>query len=762
MELEFNRCPKLDNELKAWATVFPSIKKILEEDPLTFNGGEQACFEWKAEELAKLHEDVLSEDKKSSHIEYVFPEDQIIEVLNGYAGSSWVQDAPDKLKERREKRITQKIKEVREYEEKERAYVNNIVRDWKNYDVPKADQGEYYINNAGVFRNVEIIKEDGKPQFVKKEVCRTPFVICGLSESYSDEEVYLKVRYPKSNVMKEFWASQSSLLSRKELKTLFLSKGINCPENTLLLETMEYISRSIAEFGERYKTEFTTKQCGWNEDNTLFVIGDRCVTSKGVDPVLSVDSKKGFPELEKTGTLQGWVAGVSDMMNYDVVRFKCYDMMTAILNRPLGIESHITDHYGNTSVGKTFSAWMGLSMIGDAEGLTVGAKGSIKGILVTVRDFSDLPLLVDESSDAGDHLAELVYPLTSNKGRVTSTVTKERDGGEEYHTTILFTGERPIRDCLKNSGQQYRVNELDDTIPPLDTKTITKVTRAIRSNHGHVIEMYVQEVMKKIADGSLQDLYDDCFESLPKTDSNIEGRSRSIFAGIMTAGTILEDIFKKIKIPTKNPCEIVNKYFTKCVLEKPVELEYIRALREILDWAQSESGRFMRWDGETDTFTTSDKNKSYGFVDDDFIDIFGSEFSKKMKDGGFSPTKIKEDCYRQGISLSNDPKRPGTYRTSRKGYGSYACVRIIKSIAYETAGFNEQIPKTEFANDRDLQHKVRMIYDTIHFLAGIKGEADIGIMRQILTFPELDELLDIMVRSGKIFMNSQTAYKSVR
>jgi uncharacterized protein (DUF927 family) len=793
MELEFNRCKKYDAELKAWANFIPELKEILAFDPHTYDKGVQACLELKVNTLGKLNNIIKTDTNNAPQIEYGFSTESILEIMNYYGGKGWggykesygevEENEPQRI--RREKVFSKIIKDGRAESEKERSYINNIVREWNKYDAPKAEKGEYDIRNSGIFRTAETMNETtGEIQHVQKEVCRTPFVLCGVSvPHFNEENVFYKIRYPYvDGVIKEFWASQSTLLSRKELKTLFLSKGINCPENALLMETLEYISRSIGEFSQQYKKEFSAKRNGWTDDRSCFVLGDRSINSRGISPILSVGDGKGFPELEKKGTIKGWVDGVSFLLDYDVIRFKCYDAMTAPLNSVLGVESHVTDHYGNTSQGKTFSAWVALSMVGDAEGLTIGAKSTAKGILVHVRDFSDLPILIDESSDAGDHLSDLVYPLTSNKGRVKSTVDGQRDGGEEYHTTTMFTGEKPIRDCLQNSGQQYRVNELDDTLPDLLTKEINRVKRAIRDNHGHIIEMYIQEVFKRMEDGTLQNLYDECFDKLPDNTSNIEGRSRSIFACIMVAGEILESIFLKIGLPAKDPAEIVNKYFEKCILDKPVELEYIRALRVVLDWVQSEYGRFgevetmeipLKSDDEgnlsdfgskpktNECIKQFDKNKRYGFVEPAFIDIFGSEFSKKMKDEGFSPMKIKEDWWKQGITVSNDDKRPGTFRTSRKGHGPYAGIRINRAIATELAGYNEDIPLPKDNREADQYTKIKLIMETIQLLTKVQGEADIQLIRQILNYAELDELLTILSKTGKILTTSKTTFKSI-
>lgn len=106
-----------------------------------------------------------------------------------------------------------------------------------------------------------------------KDVYRTPFVICGISKPLNDDSIYYKVRYKTySGTEKEFWACQSTLLSLKELKTLFLSKGINCPENNILIETIEYISRSISEFGSCFKKEFSAKRNGWNAEGALKIL----------------------------------------------------------------------------------------------------------------------------------------------------------------------------------------------------------------------------------------------------------------------------------------------------------------------------------------------------------------------------------------------------------------------------------------------------------------------------------------------------------
>jgi len=616
---KYNKCPAFDQDLKDWSLVCPGLNDAF--------FGEQRSCEILVSTLASLKEVVQpAYEKESAQIEYAFSEDNIPIIVDSYKDETWNTE-----------NVRAIITESRESFLREQVCINNVVREWKYYEVPAVENGYYEIREPGIFRVIETINEGKKEDLsvikdgcrtVNKDVCRTPFVLCGISEPLSDDAIYYKIRYATySGDVKEFWASQSTLLSKKELKTLFLSKGINCPENSLLIKTLEYISRCIAEFGPRFKKEFSAKRNGWNADKSIFVLGNRGITAKGTKPVLAVASEKGFPELDEKGNLHGWINGIKHFLEHDttkISRFKMYDAMTAPLKAVLGVESHCTDHYSNTSCGKTLSSWIALSMIGDAEQLTIGAKSTQKGILVHGRDFSDLPILIDESSDAGDNLADLVYTLTSNKGRVKSTVTGARDGGEEYHTTVMFTGERPIRDCLMNSGQQYRVTELCGTLPDIQTKEINKVKQVIRDHHGHIKELYIKKIFELRENGSLHALYDECLDSLPENISNIEGRSKNIFACIMVAGKILESVFTDIGIPNENPVAIVNEYYQKCIRDNPVELEYIRAIRLILDWVHSEYGRFGEVNAEFDDITTRDRSRRYGYITDEYIDIIGT------------------------------------------------------------------------------------------------------------------------------------------
>jgi uncharacterized protein (DUF927 family) len=660
------------------------------------------------------------------------------------------------INERKEYKKQQREAGNPEFDEDKSLYINDEIKEWGQYVLPSVENGRYQVDGYGVYRIKETVNETTNfTNEITIDVCRTPFVLCGVSQPLNESEVYFKVRFATfDRIIKEFWASQSVLLSKKELKTKFLAQGINCPENELLNQTMEYISLSIEQFGAKFKKEFSARRNGWNEDQSVFVIGKRAITAEGIFPVLSTDDS-GYPMLEKKGTLEGWMK-IAPLLDYDLIRFKFYDMFTAIINAPLGLESHVTDHWGNSGSGKTFSAQAALSAVGDPEGLTFPAKSTLKGILVWIEGLSDLCVLIDETSDAGQHIKDLVYPLTSNKGRVKSGQRGEREGGEKYRTTAMLTGEQPIRDHLMNAGQQYRVNELDDSLPSFEETQLEELKKIIRDNYGHIVDLFVQKVVEYKDKGYLQTFYDNCFQTLPRNLTNLEGRSRSIFAGIMTAGVILERVFREIGMSHKSPEPIVNKYFARCILENPVEDDDIRALRVVMDWVISEERMFLKYNTEYKDLTGYDKNAIYGVIDETHINIIGTLFTNYLQKAGYNATKAKQSWALKGIIESNDKNRKGSSVINYPGI-QFRGISIIRAVAEEKIGLNvHHLEKREKADSIYLT-----LLDIVNFLTKINGEAEVRVIQAIKSFTDLEGMLSVLADNGRILRTSQTTYRSL-
>jgi hypothetical protein len=98
-------------------------------------------------------------------------------------------------------------------------YVNDeICEYWFKYTVPLG----YNIHYNGISKEVAVLnKKTNEYENVTKDVCKTPFILCGVSDSPNDDSVNYKIRYSAyDGKVKEFWARQYELLSKSDLNRL--------------------------------------------------------------------------------------------------------------------------------------------------------------------------------------------------------------------------------------------------------------------------------------------------------------------------------------------------------------------------------------------------------------------------------------------------------------------------------------------------------------------------------------------------------------
>lgn len=636
--------------------------------------------------------------------------------------------------------------------------VNAEVEDmWEEYTLPTATSGEYDISAEGVFRTQTVFDKNTGSES-EKTVCvsRSPVVICGKSTTEDKKHSMFKLRYCDAvvNETHEAWVKLEDLMNRNDLSKTFGRLHLNCTD-TMTVEAMEYISSSISQFTGSLKEEYSATKCGWNFDKTKFIIGNRVITSKGIEPVLMVDNYK-YNELNAVGDLGVWIEGVNPLLDFGITRFRIYDACTAFLGALLGIESHCTDHYGDTSEGKTLMAKVAVSMVGNPnEGLSCRADSTAKSMLANVERHSDLPFLIDETGMAKEDFPEVIYGLTNEVGRTKLDKEHKLSETELYRTTTLLTGEHTVRDVVKNAGQMVRVIEISDVVPTLDACVVKKAYDTIKNNYGLLVDAYIREVFKAKDSGELQNLYDECFNKLPDVDTKVEGRSKKFFALIMVAGILIERVFTAVGIENKNPEKIVSEYFVKCVCDNPIEMEHTRALRILVDWTESDYGSFTLIGDKDEAISEGHGFKRFGYMDEDYIDIIGSCLTDKLdRQNGIKPTKVKEKLAQLGIIA---PKVGKNWQFSRNGHTQNG-IRIYRQKAMEALGLIESPKGVENVLYND---EVRKVYKTVVFLTEINGQAQKSLIEQILNTTDCEYVLSHLAKNGKVMKVNEGIYKGI-
>jgi len=97
-------------------------------------------------------------------------------------------------------------------------------------------------------------------------------------------------------------------------------------------------------------------------------------------------------------------------------------------------------------------------------------------------------------------------------------------------------------------------------------------------NYGNIIILFIQELLPII--NTIDDLVAENFKKLPDTGNDaIKGRQKGYYAVMLTAGEILEKVFKKLGMTEADPQAIVTSYFEENVMCGVAELDYIKFLR---------------------------------------------------------------------------------------------------------------------------------------------------------------------------------------
>ncbi|MCS3923874.1 DUF927 domain-containing protein [Methanosalsum natronophilum] len=524
-------------------------------------------------------------------------------------------------------------------------YFSNTQIDgkWAGYRVP---------NEYNIFEGcIRTVKSSGDEPYYTA-FCRTPCIPVATGHNIDTGEYWVQLKFANIyNRPHTEWVSQEDALSRRGIMRL-ASRGINLIEKNS--STMnEYLSSCLMVNGPEMPRRFVTEKNGWKCENTIFAFGNRGFSNGEVLDIVPL-MKEAYEGLKVSGDIQAWIDAVNPIIHLPLVRFKMYAVFTAPLLRLLNIQSFILDHYGESSIGKTFTNDLAMSMIGDADTLRFNGDTTKTAAEILAQMYTDLPLYLDETGtqQSEDVLKALVYMLANEQGRMRG----HKEGGlretGKWKTVALTTGERPLTSHKSFSGQQVRSIEIRGGLTQ-DVIENIKHAADIRKDHfGHFTEPYFRKLYEYMP--KLEMMYKMARERYVTKDNVKTNRMAGTFATILVAGMLLEDIFSETGIEPIEPHKIIDHFFIRCVKENPIENYSIRALHTVMDWVQSKNMCFYDFEKP---HNNNKFHEFYGWIDTEYIDIIPSELRKVMERSGFDSTRTKNDWIDEGIVIVNQGRK---------------------------------------------------------------------------------------------------------
>ncbi len=197
------------------------------------------------------------------------------------------------------------------------------------------------------------------------------------------------------------------------------------------------------------------------------------------------------------------------------------------------------DHVGLSGIGKTLSSTVISAMFGNPDKLQLSPDSTQLGISKIAEYSTDLPMFIDDTTRATNHVKKFVYMLANGNSRVKSSSADELNISNNYTTVLICTGESPLLTSDARAGEDSRVVPLNEGVKEnLSQKTIADIELAVKQNYGQIAVLFIKEVIDNKE--NIHAIYSAFLDELPKVDDRSSLRVQKYYAAIATAGYFLE------------------------------------------------------------------------------------------------------------------------------------------------------------------------------------------------------------------------------
>ena len=509
--------------------------------------------------------------------------------------------------------------------------VNHLVN-FEDISKKYAPHG-YQIKLDGIKKRVDIIENDNIV-ITWVTVSKTPIWIETVHFG-TDNKVYITIVFTDINgKIKRLTVDQKEILTRNGILEL-TSHGINSTDYTAKYLT-EYFSISLAD--KKYEVGKIYTKMGWHDKLNTFVLGNRVIRKNNETKSIFVKTvqEEIISAYSQKGTPQQWYNYVSELMDYDNVRFSIYTACTPPLLRVLNSKSFVKEDTGDTSIGKTTNALIGMSIWGNPFDLTLSTDTTAYAIEENCTIRNDLPILLDDITlMEKDTLNRIVYMVANEGGKNRG----QKEGGlrevNRWKSVVMTTGELYITGSKSTGGAEVRIVSTDGGIGFFNPELIKKYESNILKNYGVIGPLIIQKILEnkdlliEEYNKNINDFEEKASEI--KDPDGVMKRLIKTYAAIAVAGEVFEDVLNDLGFGSKNPFLIVADKLGDKIKNTTGKLSE-RAFEAVQDWHQSESRCFCQ-DGAGDA---GDKYQLFGNTHSEttdeghyeYLDVIPSELEK--------------------------------------------------------------------------------------------------------------------------------------
>lgn len=381
---------------------------------------------------------------------------------------------------------------------------NTKVKDTVQVQLPYG----YYFRGQGIFTRAQVKEsetDEGGPQEIM--IYPVPFYATNrYSDPVEGESVSFRLHRGLDGIL-EFILPMNKLVKRDTLQTCLAAYGVIAFDAGHLAVLHRYVGIFAQKLQAEQKAIEMHARCGWSEDNTEFVIGERAYTAQ---KEYSFPAAAGLKQLTKKMSLAGdfetWKEVLSLYEDKSLVahRFALCAAIGAPVLKLVGECGATINFYSKRSgTGKTTLLRVINSVFGHPKDLMLSQNDTYAAKINRLGIMGSLPVTVDEvTSMTPEETSKFLYSITDGRerNRLSSKANVERTNNSQWMTQVITSSNAELAGKLElhnksPEGEMARVIDVHAMLPKdAQPQAVDKVLSLIRDNYGwlgHHIASYI-------------------------------------------------------------------------------------------------------------------------------------------------------------------------------------------------------------------------------------------------------------------------------
>jgi len=379
------------------------------------------------------------------------------------------------------------------------------------YKIPELPYPYFRGRQGGIYKQGFSKEDTGEEVEKDKLIFKHDFyVVKRMVDPDLGDMVWMRVHMPKDGV-REFACSNQALMTSDEFKKTVSKHGVIGTSNEMK-EIMDYITSFTKELQDRDVSEKMRTQFGWCDNDTKFIIGDREISSAGINYSPPSNSTMFFvPMLKPKGTIEEWqrVVNTYGRPDQEARAFLFFAGLGAPLlkfTNQRGLIYSIMENESGT--GKTTIQKVINSIWGNPTDMMLIAGDTLKSQFHQMGVYNNIAVCTDEVTNMeNDRVSNISYGVSQGRSnnRMKSNANEMRINNTTWSLPAFFSGNSSMHDKMATlkatpESEQLRIVEIGISADKsMDKETSDEIfEHALPENYGHAGPILIQYMVNNL------------------------------------------------------------------------------------------------------------------------------------------------------------------------------------------------------------------------------------------------------------------------